>query len=80
MLRISGDNPELGEVRKEDLEVEYDGEAIAGRLQPSLLHRHPDADDGRAGSSSELNGELDPGVIKPAEGNDYLGVVMPMRI
>ena len=33
----------------------------------------------------ELNGELDPGVLRPQDegatpGNNYLGVVMPMRI
>ena len=28
----------------------------------------------------ELSGELDPAVVRPAEGTDYLGVVMPMRI
>jgi DNA polymerase III sliding clamp (beta) subunit (PCNA family) len=27
-----------------------------------------------------LGGELDPGLIRPLTGDDYLGVVMPMRI
>ena len=27
-----------------------------------------------------LGGELDPGLIRPFTGDDYLGVVMPMRI
>ena len=28
----------------------------------------------------ELYGELDPGLVRPVDGDDYLGVVMPMRI
>ena len=35
---------------------------------------------GTASVRLELNGELDPGVIRPVDGEDYLGVVMPMRI
>jgi hypothetical protein len=27
-----------------------------------------------------LGGELDPGLIRPLTGDDYLGVVMPIRI
>jgi DNA polymerase III subunit beta len=30
--------------------------------------------------SINLGGELDPGLIKPVGGDEYLGVVMPMRI
>jgi DNA polymerase-3 subunit beta len=28
----------------------------------------------------ELSGELDPGVVRPGDGSDYVGVVMPMRL
>jgi DNA polymerase-3 subunit beta len=28
----------------------------------------------------ELSGELDPGVVRPAEGGEFVGVIMPMRI
>jgi DNA polymerase-3 subunit beta len=28
----------------------------------------------------ELAGELDPAVVRPADGSDYLGVIMPMRL
>ena len=28
----------------------------------------------------ELNGELDPGLVRPNDKTGYLGVVMPMRI
>jgi hypothetical protein len=27
-----------------------------------------------------LGGELDPGLVRPLTGDDYIGVVMPMRI
>jgi len=27
-----------------------------------------------------LSGELDPGLFRPQSGDEYLGVVMPMRI
>ena len=78
VLRISSDNPDLGEAR-EELEVKYDGGAVTigfnARYMIDLL--------GPMGTdkvSLELNGELDPGVIRPVDGEDYLGVVMPMRI
>jgi DNA polymerase-3 subunit beta len=28
----------------------------------------------------ELAAELDPAVVRPADGSDYLGVIMPMRL
>jgi DNA polymerase-3 subunit beta len=28
----------------------------------------------------ELAGELDPAVLRPGDGSDYLGVIMPMRL
>ena len=77
-LRISSDNPDLGEAR-EELEVKYDQPPVQigfnARYLIDLL--------GQMGTEKvrlELNGELDPGVIRPADGTDYLGVVMPMRI
>jgi DNA polymerase III sliding clamp (beta) subunit (PCNA family) len=30
--------------------------------------------------SIELGGDLDPALIKPCDGTDYLGVIMPMRL
>ncbi len=78
ILRVAGDNPELGEVR-EEIEAVYDGPAISIGFNPKYF---TDVLSQMAGTQIrlELNGELDPGVVKPAEGNDYLGVVMPMRI
>ena len=28
----------------------------------------------------EMAGELDPAIVRPGDGSDYLGVVMPMRL
>ena len=68
----------------EELDVEYDGKAMSigfnARYVIDLLNEI-DSNDVRI----ELNGELDPGVIRPVDenarpGNNYLGVVMPMRL
>jgi DNA polymerase-3 subunit beta len=77
-LRVQSDNPDLGEAH-EDLDVGYDG----GDLQIGFnakyfieLLQEMEGDEVRL----ELNGELDPGLVRPADGKGYLGVVMPMRI
>jgi DNA polymerase III subunit beta len=77
-LHVASDNPELGEVR-EDLEVDYRGASLSVGFNPryftDLL--------GQMTSEQvriELAGELDPAVVRPHEGEDYLGVIMPMRI
>jgi DNA polymerase III subunit beta len=77
-VTIASDNPDLGEVR-EELEAEYNGEAIAIGFNPKyvvelLLQMSSDQ------ITIALGGELDPGLIRPLTGDDYLGVVMPMRI
>jgi DNA polymerase-3 subunit beta len=78
VLRVSSDNPDLGEGH-EELEVKYDGAPVTvgfnARYLIDLL-TEMDSPEVRL----ELNGELDPGVLRPADGKDYLGVVMPMRI
>lgn len=78
VLRVQSDNPDLGQGR-EEIDVEYDGPALTigfnaryfiellGELQAQQV-------------KLELSGELDPGVVRPASGEHYLGVIMPMRI
>lgn len=82
-LRIESDNPDLGHAQ-EEMDVEYDGKALSigfnARYMVDLLNEI-DTNDIRL----ELNGELDPGVLRPQDegatpGNNYLGVVMPMRL
>ena len=77
-VTITSDNPDLGEVR-EEMEAEYNGEAIAIGFNPKYvveLLSQMSSDQ----ITLSLGGELDPGLIRPLTGDDYLGVVMPMRI
>lgn len=77
-LTITSDNPDIGEV-KEELEVQYDGDAVSIGFNPKYvidLLSQMSTDQ----VTLELNGELDPGLLRPYSDDDYLGVVMPMRI
>ncbi len=77
-LSIEADNPDLGNA-KEKVDVEYKGEALQigfnARYFIDLL-----AEMSGKEVSIELGGDLDPALIKPCDGTDYLGVVMPMRL
>ncbi len=77
-ITITSDNPDRGEVR-EELDAEYKGDAIAIGFNPKYvveLLSQMASDQ----VTLALGGDLDPGLIKPVTGDDYLGVVMPMRI
>ncbi len=77
-ITIASDNPDLGEVR-EELDAEYNGEPIAIGFNPKYVVELL----GQMTSDQvtlSLGGELDPGLIKPMGSDEYLGVVMPMRI
>lgn len=77
-LSIEADNPDLGNAR-EKLEVDYKGPALQvgfnARYFIELL-----TEMGTPEVKLELAGELDPAVVRPADGSDYLGVIMPMRL
>jgi DNA polymerase-3 subunit beta len=84
-LQVASDNPDLGEAH-EELDVGYDGAPLTigfnARYFIDLL-TEMDGDEIKL----ELNGELDPGLVRPVEdkgqkgaGGAYLGVIMPMRI
>lgn len=77
-LRIESDNPDLGAAR-EELEVPYKGTAVQigfnARYVMDLLGEIETPE-----VRVELAGELDPGVLRPADGSDYVGVIMPMRL
>jgi DNA polymerase-3 subunit beta len=77
-LNIAGDNPDIGEVH-EELEVEYAGDDVSVGFNPKYVIELLAQMESQQ-VSLELNGELDPGLLRPADGDDYLGVVMPMRI
>jgi DNA polymerase-3 subunit beta len=77
-VTVTSDNPDLGEVR-EELEAEFNSEPIAIGFNPKYvveLLTQMTSDQ----VTVALGGELDPGLIRPLTGDDYLGVVMPMRI
>ena len=78
VMTITSDNPDLGEVR-EEVDAEYNGEPIAIGFNPKYVVELL----GQMASDQitiALGGELDPGLIRPVSGDEYLGVVMPMRI
>ena len=67
-----------GEVR-EELEADYNSEPLAIGFNPKYVVELL----GQMACDQvtvALGGELDPGLIRPLSGDDYLGVVMPMRI
>jgi DNA polymerase-3 subunit beta len=77
-LGIEADNPDLGNAR-EKLDVSYKGAAVQvgfnARYFIDILTEivTPEV-------KVELAGELDPAVVRPGDGSDYLGVIMPMRL
>ncbi len=77
-LSIEADNPDLGNAR-ETLEVPYAGAPVTvgfnARYFIDIL-----AEIATSEVRIELAGELDPAVVRPGDGSDYLGVVMPMRL
>jgi DNA polymerase-3 subunit beta len=77
-LSIEADNPDLGNAH-ERLEVAYKGAAVQvgfnARYFIDLLGEIQSAE-----VKVELAGELDPAIVRPADGSDYLGVIMPMRL
>ncbi|MBL9008186.1 MAG: DNA polymerase III subunit beta [Myxococcales bacterium] len=83
VLRIESDNPDLGQGR-EELDVVYGGSDFAiGFNAKYLIELLTEIDTPEV--LLDLNGELDPGVLRPADsqdkpGNMYLGVIMPMRL
>jgi DNA polymerase-3 subunit beta len=82
-LRIESDNPDLGQGR-EELDVRYDGpDCTIGFNAKYLIELLSEIDTPEV--QLELNGELDPGLLRPLDdkqgvGNQYLGVIMPMRL
>jgi DNA polymerase-3 subunit beta len=79
LLRIISENPDVGE-GSEELDVDFASDPVTIGFNARYI-----LDVLGALSSDEvaleLSGELDPGVIKPVgDTDDFVGVVMPMRI
>jgi DNA polymerase-3 subunit beta len=77
-LIIKSENPELGE-GLEEIDVDYAGDELEigfnARYLIDVLSSVPEEN-----VIFELNGELDPGLIRPDGPTDFVGVIMPMRI
>lgn len=77
-LTIEADNPDLGNAN-ELIEVSYKGTPVQigfnARYFIDLLSEMTSPT-----VKLELAAELDPAVVRPADGSDYLGVIMPMRL
>ena len=77
-LEIRSDNPDLGQAH-EEVVVSYEGAALQigfnAKYFIELL-----SEMGGDEVCLELNGELDPALVRPVDNRDYVGVVMPMRI
>jgi len=77
-MEIFSNNPEIGDA-KEELDVKYSGDALkigfnAKYLMDILNNIQDDEID------IELNDQLSPGILRPANDSSYTCVVMPMRI
>ena len=77
-LRITSDNPEVGE-GSEELDVDFAGEGVeVGFNVRYLLDALGALSEDEI--AFELGGQLDPGMIKPVGPTEFVGVIMPMRI
>ncbi len=77
-LIVRSQTPQVGEAR-EEIEIDYKGEEIRTAYNARYLLdvlRNISSEE----VSLELNEPLSPGVIKPISAEDYLCVIMPMRI
>jgi len=77
-LEITADNPEVG-LSRQKLEVSFTGDPLtAGFNAHYLLDALEAVETERV--QIEFTGELDPCVVRPVDGPDFLAVVMPMRL
>jgi DNA polymerase-3 subunit beta len=78
LLEVSSSNPELGDAR-EELDLEYQGpEMTIGFNARYLLDILQVQDDLRV--RMIFKDQLSPGLLRPEKANDFLAVVMPMRL
>lgn len=75
---FTADNPDLG-IAREEIECEYSGEPLTAGYNATYLLEALEVMS-TAKVRLGLDGELDPCVLRPIDGPDFLSVVMPMRI
>ena len=78
LMEISSSNPELGEAR-EELEIDYAGEPLTARFNARYMI---DVLSVLQNAMVELlfKDEMSPSIMKPAEAEGFLSVIMPMRL
>jgi DNA polymerase-3 subunit beta len=77
-MLITSENPEIG-AGSDEIDASLQGPDVTIGFNSKYLTDVLSA----LGSDEvalDLSGELDPGMIKPVGRDDYLGVIMPMRI
>jgi DNA polymerase-3 subunit beta len=77
-MNIRADNPELGEA-EENIGVGYEGENLVIGFNASYIINVLSAMDSE-GIEMRFGGGLDGAIFKTQEGEDFLGIVMPIRI
>lgn len=77
-LQLTADNPDLG-VAHQEIEVDFQGEPLVAGFNARYLLEILEAIDTKE-VHLDFQDELDPCVVRPVDGPDILGVVMPMRI
>jgi DNA polymerase-3 subunit beta len=78
VLQLTADNPDLG-VAHQEIEIDYAGDPLVAGFNARYLIEVLEAMDTKQ-VHLDFQGELDPCVLRPVDGPEYLGVVMPMRI
>jgi DNA polymerase III subunit beta len=77
-MEIYSNNPEIGDA-KEELDVRYTGDSLKigfnAKYLMDILNNIQDEE-----IDLELNDQLSPGIVRPANDSSYTCVVMPMRI
>jgi DNA polymerase-3 subunit beta len=77
-LEITSNNPELGDA-KEELDIKYKGPDLKIGFNARYIEdvlKNIDQEE----VEFELNDQLSPGILKAYKKEDYLNVIMPMRI
>ena len=77
-LQLTADNPDRG-VAHQEIEIESQGDPLVAGFNARYLIEVLEVMDTKQ-VYMDFQGELDPCVLRPVDGPDYLGVVMPMRI
>ncbi len=78
LLDVSSSNPELGDAR-EELDMEYQGPELTVGFNARYILDILQVQEQEA-IRIILKDQLSPGLIKPADADGYLAVVMPMRL